>query len=71
MQSTVRAGFKLLQEATADPAHHGDGLAVADRLVAGALRAFVGWFAAPGNQRVVVGHALQAFALDGSEAANC
>jgi len=27
------------------------------------------WLAAPGNQRVVVGHVLEALALDGSEAA--
>ena len=62
--------LELLQQAPADPAHHGDGLAVADRLVAGAVWAFTGRLAAPGDQRVVVGHTLEAFALDGSKAAH-
>lgn len=57
---------ELLQKAPADPANDGDGLAVADRLVAGPVRAFACWFAAPWDQGVVVGHALEAFALAGS-----
>lgn len=60
----------LFQETLADPANHGDRLAVADGLVARAVRAILGRLAAPGDQRVVVCHSLEAFALPGDEAPN-
>lgn len=47
----------------ADPAHDGYGLAVADRLVAGAVWTQASDAAAIGNQRVVVGESLEALAL--------
>lgn len=55
---------ELLQKAPADPANHGNGLAVADRLVAGAVRAFAGRLTAPGDLRVVIGEALAALPFD-------
>lgn len=55
---------ELLQKAPADPANYGDGLAVADRLVAGTVRAFTGWLAAPGDPCVVIGKALASLPLD-------
>lgn len=62
--------MKLPQKAAADPADHGDCFAVADRLVAGTVGAFAARLAAPGDQGVVVGHALEAFALAWSGAPN-
>lgn len=66
----VRAGLDLLENALTDPANDGDRLAVPDRLVARAVRAFAGWLAAPRDQRVVVWHALEAFALAGKQSAD-
>lgn len=56
---------ELLQKPTANPDHDEHGFGIADRLVAGTVRAFAGRLAAPWDQRVVVGHALEAFALHG------
>ena len=72
---TQRRGFagrrsqQLLhhRDALADPTHAGHGHRVPQRAVA---RAVCRWLLAIGDQRVVVGEALEAFALDGREAAH-
>src|SRR5690606_7322148 len=55
--------LQLMLDPPADPAHHRHRLAVADGLVARSVRAFLCRLAAPWDERVVVGHALKAFAL--------
>ena len=52
-------------DALADPAHDGDGHAVAEGLVAGAIG---GGLATPWDERVIVREALEAFALPRGEA---
>ena len=51
------------------PTHHGNGHAVADCFVARTVRAVRGGFAAPRDERVVIGEALQAFAFNRRESA--
>lgn len=46
--------LELPLNALADPAHHRHGFAVADGFVSRAVRAFLGRFAAPRDQGVVV-----------------
>lgn len=60
---TSSDAFKLLLDAKANPADDEDGLAVTDRLVAWAVRAFVGGFATIGDAGVIAGEALKPFAL--------
>ena len=60
----------MLLKALADPAHDWYGLAIADRLVARAIGAFIGGLAAIGDQGVVAGEALEPFALARGEATN-
>lgn len=55
----------MLLDAPADPADDEHGLAVADRLVARAIRAFIGGLAAIGDSGVVAREALEPFALAG------
>lgn len=62
--------FKLLLDAPADPADDGYGLAVADRLVARAIRAFIGGLAAIGDSGVVARETLEPFALARGEPSN-
>jgi len=68
--SAVGAGGDLFQDALADPANDGDCLAVPDRLVARAVRTIACRLAAPRDQRVVVGHSLESFALARDESPN-
>src|SRR5690606_37491247 len=66
----LAGNLMYLLDTLPDPAHHRHGHAVSQRLVARTIWAELGWFATPRNQRVVVGEALQAFALAGGEAAH-
>src|SRR5690606_20600006 len=61
--------LQLVLDSLADPAHHEHGLAVADGLVARAVRAFVSGLAAIGDASVVPGEALEPFALPRDQAA--
>lgn len=62
--------IKLCLNSPANPAHDEHGLAVADRLVARPVWAFVGGLAAIGDARVVTRKALEPFALARGEAPN-
>lgn len=65
-----RGLWKDGEKPLADPAHDRDSLAVADRLVARTVWAFGSRAPAPGDQRVVIGEALQALALARGEASD-
>lgn len=68
--SLVMQAIKLLLDSLANPADDKHRLAVADRLVARAIGAFVGGLAAIGDAGVVAGKALKPFALTRGEAPN-
>lgn len=72
----VRAGLSLIQtiklllDSLANPTDDKHRLAVADRLVARAVRAFLCWLTAIGYAGVVAREALKPFALTRGEAPN-
>jgi len=65
---TSSESVKLLLDAPTDPADDEHGLAVADRLVARAVWAFIGGLSAIGDARVISGKALERLTFTGRKA---
>lgn len=55
------------RETPADPSHDGNRHRVADRLVARPIGTLLSGLALPGDERMLIGETLQAFALERSE----